>query len=836
MKTPPSPLLCLAATLCLALTGCSPSAPAFTSVNDLVLNDSAYFETRGLNYLVFSNIYDATFDDSKISAVELIHHGVRTATNGDVRMNPTPGQWDKLPKYISRTPDRDRKRMDVQLSYPEYDFDYRLTGEARDGGFYLSVSIDKPLPDALNGVAGLNMEFFPPVFFGHSYMMDGKHGLFPTSPADFMTVINGQVEPTPMAIGKQIEIAPDEPMKHVTIRSTDGNNLLLFDGRNKQQNGNFVVRTLLPAGKTGKVAEWFITAEVCPDWVRRPVVGYSQVGYHPSQQKMAVVELDRNDKPLSAITLYKVGADGKLTSALSGKPRSWGQYTRYNYLQFDFSSIREPGIYVLQYGEQRTAPFPIAADVFHKAWFPTMDVFFPVQMDHIFVREAYRVWHGAAHLDDALQAPLNRIHWDGWKQGPTTGNKYKPLEHIPGLNVGGWFDAGDFDIQTGSQQSVVQTFALLWESFGTNRDETTINQQTRYTEIHLPDGKPDVLQQIEHGVLQLVAQVNAIGYAIPGINESHLYQYRHLGDAVNKTDNLVYNPRLDSLQTDGRTSGTPDDRWAFTNRTPRMNYGTAISLAAASRALKEHNPSLSREALRVARYIWDDEHRHTAAQAEAPTSDPWNSPDMMRPLECRAAFELWRSTGDTAYKTRMNELLPHLLENFDRHAQVIAQMVPYMDSAFRQQVKPLVEEYARSLPAADDESPYGVRVSTAGWAGNRNIVQSAITNFLLHRSYPELIDPEYIYRALNYLFGCHPCHNRSFVSGVGAQPKRVAYGSNRADFSFIPGGVVPGVRILKPDFPENRDDYPFLWSENEYVIDLAASYVYLVNAVNSLLK
>lgn len=821
MPHPKSTLLCLAATLCLTLTGCRPSAPTFTSVNDLVLNDSNYFETRGLNYLVFSNIYDATFDDSKISAVELIHHGVRTATNGDVRMNPTPGQWDKLPKYIGRTPNHEESRMDVQLSYPEYDFEYRLTGEARDGGFYLSVNVDKPLPEALNGVAGLNLEFIPPVFFGHSYIMDGKHGLFPTSPADFMTVINGQVEPTPMAVGKQIEIAPDEPLKHVTIRTTDGSNLLLFDGRNKQQNGNFVVRTLLPAGKTGKIAEWFITAEVCPQWVRQPVVAYSQVGYHPAQQKMAVVELDRNDKPLSTLSIYKVGNDGKLTRALSGKPHSWGQFTRYNYLQFDFSSVREPGIYVLEYGDHRTAPFPIATDVFQKAWFPTMDVFFPVQMDHMFVREAYRVWHGAPHLDDALQAPPNRIHWDGWRQGPTTGNKYKPLQHIPGLNVGGWFDAGDFDIQTGSQHSVVQSFALLWESFGTNRDETTINQQTRYTEIHLPDGKPDLLQQIEHGVLQLVAQVNAIGYAIPGINESHLYQYRHLGDAVNKTDNIV---------------GTPDDRWAFTNRSPRMNYGTAISLAAASRALKEYNPELSREALRVARYIWDDEHSRTAPQDEDPANNRWNSAEVMRPIECRAAFELWRSTGDAGYKARMNELLPHLLENFNRNAQVIAQMVPYMDSAFKQQVKPLVEAYARSLPDADRESPYGVRISTAGWAGNRNIVQSAITNYLLHRSYPDLIDPEYIYRALHYLYGCHPCHNLSFVSGVGAQPKRVAYGNNRADFSFIPGGVVPGVRILKPDFPENRDDYPFLWSENEYVIDLAASYVYLVNAVNSMLK
>ena len=475
-------------------------------------------------------------------------------------------------------------------------------------------------------------------------------------------------------------------------------------------------------------------------------------------------------------------------------------------------------------------------NLFQKAWFPTLDVFFPVQMDHMFVREAYRVWHGAAHLDDALQAPVNRIHWDGWRQGPTTGNKYKPLEHIPGLNVGGWFDAGDFDIQTGSQHAVVQAFALLWESFGVNRDETTINQKTRYTEIHVPDGKPDVLQQIEHGVLQLVAQVNAIGYAIPGINESHLYQYRHLGDAVNKTDNLVYNPRLDSLQTDGRTSGTPDDRWAFTNRTPHMNYGTAISLAAASRALKDYNPELSKEALRVARFIWDDEHNHQANPEEQTYSGRFSNPEFMKSIECRAAFELWRSTDYEGYKTKMNELLPTLLEQFNRNASVIAQMIPFMDNAFKKQVRPLVEAYAGELAEVDKENPYGVRISTAGWAGNRNIVQACITNYLLHRSYPELINPEYIYRGLNYLYGCHPCHNLSFVSGVGAQPKKVAYGSNRADFSFIPGGVVPGIRILKPDFPENREDYPFLWSENEYVIDLAASYIYLVNAVNSLLK
>ena len=89
---------------------------------------------------------------------------------------------------------------------------------------------------------------------------------------------------------------------------------------------------------------------------------------------------------------------------------------------------------------------------------------------------------------------------------------------------------------------------------------------------------------------------------------------------------------------------------------------------------------------------------------------------------------------------------------------------------------------------------------------------------------------------MNYIYGCHPGSDISFVSAVGTVSKKVAYGNNRADFSFIAGGVVPGELILKPDFPENKEDWPFMWGENEYVVNLASSYIYLVNAVNELLN
>jgi hypothetical protein len=111
-----------------------------------------------------------------------------------------------------------------------------------------------------------------------------------------------------------------------------------------------------------------------------------------------------------------------------------------------------------------------------------------------------------------------------------------------------------------------------------------------------------------------------------------------------------------------------------------------------------------------------------------------------------------------------------------------------------------------------------------------------MTAYYLHREFPEVIDAEPVLRGLNYLFGCHPATNTSFVSGVGGRSKNIAYGNNRADFSFIAGGVVPGVLILKPDFPENKDDWPFLWGQNEYTIGMSAQYLLLANAVNSLLQ
>lgn len=76
----------------------------------------------------------------------------------------------------------------------------------------------------------------------------------------------------------------------------------------------------------------------------------------------------------------------------------------------------------------------------------------------------------------------------------------------------------------------------------------------------------------------------------------------------------------------------------------------------------------------------------------------------------------------------------------------------------------------------------------------------------------------------------------SMVAGVGAKSKTYAYGGNRADWSYIPGGVCSGPSFVLPDFPEFRDDFPFIWQQGEVTVGGSAMYLFLTKVGIRLLK
>src|SRR4051812_6730979 len=869
------------------------------------VNDKNYLDARGFSIFLYDSTYHPVFVDQKNTAMEMILHGQRIATNGDVRLMPTPEQWDLVATLKARQPDKTNNRLTANLAFLNFDVNYTVEVAAEPGGVRVSINLDKPLPQNLAGRAGLNLEFLPSIYMGKTYLVDGtKAGIFPRTPNDPMVKVlpladepkkayyledwdkaKGYTQPLPFAEGKSITLGVDDALARVTVKSDTGD-LMLFDGRNRAQNGWFVLRSLIPAGKTTGAIVWHIRPDVIPNWTRPPMIAHSQVGYAPGFSKVAVLELDpKYDAPKTARVL-RLMEDGSYKQAFEGAITPSTPWLRYVYSKFDFTPVKDPGLYVIDYGDQRTAPFPIAKDAYANIWQDSLDHHIAAQMDHIAVREGYRMWHGASHLDDARMAPVVGEQFDGWNQATATDGKYKGGDHIPGMNVGGWYDAGDFDLEEPAQLSVIQSLALAYREFNLKYDELTVDEDTRQVEMHRPDGVPDTVQQIKHGALLILAQFHNIGHAIRGTHEPDLRQYTQVGDGASKTDGRIYDPKLSPNETKGNYSGKPDDRWIFTTNNPFFQWNAIAALAAAADTLKRWDDALAKDCLDTAIKAWNDEKAHPtqnpaggglggASPAGAPgggvlaasqgvvsgaqggrngrgtsgapttsNSAPAAPPAGFRrggfgPLDWAAALELTIATnGAEPYKSRLKELFPEMItpEHMGTRGWTAVRALPYLDASAKDQLREAVKTYMAGLDKELDATPFSVPPSLGTWGGGGAVVDMAIRMYFLHRAFPDLVGPEYTLRAVNYILGTHPVSSTSYVAGVGTVSKTKTYSNNRADNSYIPGAVIPGYIIIKPDFPECIDDFGFLWFEDEAVVAGSASWVVAGNAADAITK
>lgn len=839
----------------LAVLVAIPCSAQLSSEESLKLNELEYFERQGVNVLVYSNTFNGGFNDEKNSGIEVIHHGVRTIQGGAVRLNNTPEQWDLVPKMTSRRVDKEMGAIEVALRYDDYDFDSRVVVTAKGKAVEIAVYLDKPVPDALAGEAGFNLEFLPSQYWQKTYLMDGRLNRFPRyavsetvvrpnseKPKQFKGFktyddrgTNKFIDPKPMETGHSIVMATDSPERMIRISSEDAE-LKLYDGRMIAQNGWYVLRSVLPKGKTGKVVTWTVEPNAIANWVREPNIGFCQVGYLPEQPKVAVIELDKTDKVQPTASIHRIMNDGSVKEVFKGEVKTWGMYYKYNYAKFDFSSVTTPGVYYIQYGNTKTNNFIIDKTVYDKITDATTDVWVPIHMNHMYVNEAYRVWHGEPFKEGYLQAPPSD-HFDLHSQGKTTDTKYKPYELIPGLNVGGFFDAGDFDIETGSNISVVENFVRAWELFKSERDETFVDQKQRYVDLHRPDGVPDILQYIEHGTLNLVAQAEQIGHMASTLSNSVLDNYHHLGDAGSLTDGLHYDPSLKpyEVSADGKSSGTPDDMWAFTTRNASLDFRAATMFAAASRALTGYNDELAQRALTQSKRLMEEateimKQRRNERNATRRGRNDFGG--------MATNLQLYGATHEKNYLELFKQQIWSSLDrNVNANIQTALDAIPYMDAKYKKQLRPYVQKYMAYIDSLDRQNPYGVPIGTGNWAGAGAVLSFGTTVCFANLYYPDIVGKNEIYRVANWLFGCHPYHNYSFVATVGAaRPKQVFYGNNRADFSFIPGNVAPGVLFRKPDHFENFDDWPFLWGQNEGTIAGNTQYIIFGSAFKNQIK
>jgi endoglucanase len=829
------------------------AVPVFAAEPGLAMKVTAngYLDARGISIMLYDDAFSPVFFDQKDAGMQIILHGHRIATNGSLRLLATPEQWDAIPTIKAHKPDPEHDRLTADLSYPEFHLDYHVIVAAEPGGVRVSVNLDQPLPETLVGCAGYNLEFLPSIYMDKAYVIDNKvYGVMPRYPEDRMTTAppkpgdpkrvwyveqwhkaEGYTEPLPFASGESVTLAATDPLNRITVTSDSGP-IGMFDGRDKAQNGWYVLRTLIPAGKTTDAIVWHIRPNYIPDWTRPPVIAHSQAGYAADFQKIAILELDPNfDAPKTA-KLLRLSDDGSFQQVFEGPVTASRPWLRYVYSKFDFSSIKDPGLYQIEYAGQRSDVFPIAQNVYDKTWQTTLDAFLAVQMDHVSVRDGYHEWHGVAHLDDARQAPPNTPHFDGYRMGPDTYSPYKPGEHIPGLNVGGWFDAGDYDNDDYGQYATIQNLSLAYTTFHPKWDELTVDEKARSVEMHKPDGVPDMVQQIEHGVLQQLAQVKAFGHPIVGIQSAWLTQYTFVGDAASQSDNLLYDPNLSPDERKGGFSGNPDDRWAWTGYTTFDQYGAAASLAAASTALKGWNDPLAKECLDTAIKLWNDEKTHPAPNPfRGGFAGRFGSPDWSAALELMIA-----TNGADPYKQRVQELFPAMLKNMTFRGWTAVRALPYLDASYKAQFKTALQAWLPQLDKQLDATPFGVPPARGDWGGAEQVADFGAEMYFLHEAFPDVVGPDYTLRAANYLLGTHPVSSESYIAAIGTVSRKQTYSNNRGDYAYIPGAMIPGYVVIKPDFPECIEGFGMLWFEHETTVSASSSWVLAANAADAIVR
>lgn len=814
-------------------------------------NKGQYFECGGVSVMGFSDFYPAGHQ----SGIGIIMNGKRVATNGDIRFEPTPGQWQPVPKQLKREvikidgkdaiktrlsyPDKDAHLKGFNpIVYPDFEFEYDIMLSAEGAGLVVQVDLDKEIPEKYKGKLFFNMELYPAELFGKPWLMDSKQGIFPRQPngpvferesnfknaghfegveehttaeilsgggKEYSPIVADDILGVPYAVGHKFTSRPEDSLSRFTVESET--ELKLYDGRMNHNNGWFVLSSELPLGKKEKALVWKITPYVDEDWKYAPVVQVSQVGYHCEQNKVAVIEADKRDSANYEGVLIRHTYEGPV-EVVKKDCKLWGEFLRYKYYHFDFSEIKEEGLYQVKVGNQTSAIFQISEEVYDRGvWQPVLEYFLPIQMCHMKVSEKYRVWHGHCHADDARMAPLNRGHFDGYRQGPQTMIKYKPGDCVPGLNKGGWHDAGDFDLRVESQSGEAYILALAYEAFGVNYDATTIDQENHSVEIHQADGKNDILQQIEHGALSVVGGYKSMGRLYRGIICNSLRQYVLLGDAAAMTKGVA---------------GDDDDRWVFTEDNPAREFSTAAHLAAVYRALKGFNNQLSEDSLFVAKELFE----RTRLEEN----------DWCRKNRIQAAAELFISTNDEKYKTVLNQEIPYILENAGQVGWMAVRAIKAFDSEFVEKLKVALVVAKKELDANSSENPYGVPYHPVIYGAGWGIQGMAFNYYWIHKAFPEIYGKELLEKSLNFILGCHPGLNTaSFASGIGARSMTTAYGINRADWSYVPGGVVSGTALIQPDFPELLD-FPFLWQQAEYVLGGGSSnFMFLVLAVRQVL-
>jgi endoglucanase len=514
-----------------------------------------------------------------------------------------------------------------------------------------------------------------------------------------------------------------------------------------------------------------------------PKVAVNQVGYLPKLPKVAVLESEATEPQKWEL----LDGDGKVVasgeSSVFGADRNSGNSVH----RIDFSSFTGTGQgFVLRAGEEKSYPFDIAPDVYHRLKYDALTYFY--------------------HNRSGIEIKMPYAGGEQWTRPAGHSPDKAPCARDIGCSytldvTGGWYDAGDHG------KYVVNGGFSAW---------VLLNEWERAKHL----GKS--LGDFGDGKLQIPEQGNGIDDLLDEARWEVAFLMAMQAPDGSEFAGMVHH----KMHDEGWTAiGTRPDQDTLKRSLRPVSTAATLNMAAvaaqAARVFRTSDKAFSDKALAAAEKAYAAALKHPDKYAD-PKDNNNGGGDYSDPhVEDEfywAAAELFITTGEGSYLTSL-QANPHhqkfkngngtdtLLnwQTVDSLGAISLAVVPSKLSKkeLDAQRDRLVVEADKYLAHAEKE---GYRVPFAygdqggkpsyPWGSNSFVASNAM---VLALAYDFTKKPEYRAAALaaaNYLLGTNPL-GQSYVTGYGEKPvvnphHRFWAKQARADFPAAPPGVLSG--------------------------------------------
>lgn len=598
----------------------------------------------------------------------------------------------------------------------------------------------------------------------------------------------------------------------------------------------YVVSIGLPTGAQDTV-EFSIGLPELPDGPPHRAVRWSRIGYPIAGEKFVMLEWDKGaPRPDGAARLERRG--GEVVKEGSFGPTQSVDHIQGQYAAFDFTDVREPGDYRVLWSGGKTDWFPIRANVFEdRLWQATLDYFIPFEMCHADVNLGRGVTgHPKCHRDDGARVAARHKGPDGFVAQDAEGTPYAAGQHIE-CAVGGWHDAGDYDLNVPAQSYVTWMLALAYEEFGLERDVATLDVAGKTFVQGTPDGVADVVQQVEWGIAWLLTMQQEDGRVYNGICAENGQRRGELGKV-----------------TDGRP-GTGDERLVYIDYHADCQLNFIIATAAASRVLREGRPELSARCLAAARRAFVYFRSHPEIYQPGSYVDSSFKGKERDASVIAAAAELYLTTKDEAYLGVVKELagsLPDLKLDWPLPRQTgpkgfryappflvrLAAVIP--DGDLKDILVATCRRAAKKKASQCGVQPWPFLWYHFGEWGNSGVSLSrAFDTYWLSRIAPDLLPPESVLRNMLWIYGLRPVNDTVFVIGLGYPEPQHHYSIHLQELNgyapaSVKGAVVPGMGGFWHSGVVCYMDEHGNYGHNEACVCTAPEYIFAVNAMKAM--